>query len=1712
MVKLVDEPWNLSTLTDVTHRTLLRWEASTTEDVTYNVYRDTTPYFVPSEELKVAEGITETSWYDPYVDFENPYGRTFYYKVTAVKMLGETGAMHPRESLPSNEERAIVASQDEIEKYLGLQNYWSYTGFSTGSGTGYVNVANGNMSYITTDIVVSDPFFATVMRRTFNSMAETKTPLGYGWDFSFNTCLLRENNSDGSIKAMILKDGDGSFHYFAYENGSFKPAKGTFMTLTYDEGTQEYQIKRKDNIVYHFNAESLKLKSFSDNNGNQLSFAYDVRGNLNTVENTVGEKVELTYRVLGMTPEDPDYTPENADYVYVNWHPDLLDTVTWTESGTADPVSITYHYEYNDDNDKLERAYTTIEHNTTYEEVFTYNTQNQLVTISDPEEKVTQFDYNNGRVSHVTSAIGEVYSYNYTLNGDGKPVGTSVTNPKNVSISYSYDGDGLVSAKTDALGNSIDYTYGHTANDEFLVTGMSYSNSVNGGAPQTITSSYSYVNGNLDTITAPDGTVTDYGTYNSFNKPVSMTVSKGSESATTNFDYDNNGNPTTTTDPEGKETTNTYSTVNGHAGYLTQVEGDFGNQTRYTYDTKGRVIEVKEFDNGTYVRTAVTYDYDYNPDYNSDGYFMSVEATDATGESVTSYYDMLGRTIKKVYPDNSDNESNPDVYERWSYDLVGNVTWMKDRNGSEAYFHYDDLYRMTQADYADGSDNTVNYNGKWNSDGNAATGDSSGNDADRIVKTDGTGVQSIEYYDRAGRLVKTSISNGTNEIVTAQYSYDNIGNCTQVTDNAGRVSQAQYNAVGQQTKTIVDPAGDNIQTTYQYDFLGNKDSVTDGEGYTTYYDYDLDSRLASVSQTAGNVLTTGYEYDILESGYIKNRVTDARGYVSETWFDNMGRKVKDYNVGNTQDNIAMETSYSYNEYSQLEIVTRNDTTKEKYTYTAAGQVKRVDYYEAGESTTGSSDDCVVYEYDNSGQVKKESVTRAGVTHVTVYVYDQMGRLRQMRQGTEDGTLSINYLYDKADRVRYISYTKDNESRTLAYEYDGYGRLKYIKLALGEMPDDADDVLASAKTVREYIYKTNGDLDYTKDFRNFAGTDANVDLTAYIKTAYAINSAGLTTGITYTDYTSASDATGTKKEEYTMGYDDRGYITSETALTYGSSQTVSKTYAYDSIGRLTTATIGDKTNTYTYDNVGNRQSMNDGTNTFGYSYNQFNQLTSVTKDNNTYSSYTYDARGNQITETQKYFELTKNGTTTPYYKTTNYNYDLSNQLSSLTVSTPVANQVVTYDKEATENAYNASGQRILRTVGDWVDADGDSIFDAGELQNGTTSQYYYTGSEILYTTDAYNFLTTENILDLNGSIIASKRFEDQSPITPDPYANQYYFYHYDMRGSTTAIIRPNGTLTTGYSYDEFGNLEQTGATDFLNDMTFTGSVSDMSSGLQYMNSRYYQPSTGRFLSQDTYSGNAYDPWTQHLYSYCMNNPTSFVDPTGHSAYIAYEYMNRAKKEIESAGGSTSHLDNSINYAKNEIEESKKKSRGGSNVRSSGNNGNGNSLPNFNPFYYCPKFESPIENKEKSLDRNNCNYKSITSKYPLFGGIAYWTTETIDIYYNEHGTKIKINAVGAHIITNMSADASLDFVAIDEFRINGISIENSSFLGEVDPRDQIYNPASVFDDRYVFLKDYYLNKGDSLEVTFYYRTEVTTDNPELDILFPLGGRPVSTTFKF
>ncbi|GBF32787.1 Rhs family protein [Desulfocucumis palustris] len=85
----------------------------------------------------------------------------------------------------------------------------------------------------------------------------------------------------------------------------------------------------------------------------------------------------------------------------------------------------------------------------------------------------------------------------------------------------------------------------------------------------------------------------------------------------------------------------------------------------------------------------------------------------------------------------------------------------------------------------------------------------------------------------------------------------------------------------------------------------------------------------------------------------------------------------------------------------------------------------------------------------------------------------------------------------------------------------------------------------------------------------------------------------------------------------------------------------------------------------------------------------------------------------------------------------------------------------------------------------------------------------------------------------------------------------------------------------YEYQEFGTYTSEGDSDSDETrFTFTGAPYFTGPGLYQMGARYYNPEIGRFITNDTYRGNIYEPWTQNLYTYCNNNPVNYVDPTGH----------------------------------------------------------------------------------------------------------------------------------------------------------------------------------------------------------------------------------------
>lgn len=60
----------------------------------------------------------------------------------------------------------------------------------------------------------------------------------------------------------------------------------------------------------------------------------------------------------------------------------------------------------------------------------------------------------------------------------------------------------------------------------------------------------------------------------------------------------------------------------------------------------------------------------------------------------------------------------------------------------------------------------------------------------------------------------------------------------------------------------------------------------------------------------------------------------------------------------------------------------------------------------------------------------------------------------------------------------------------------------------------------------------------------------------------------------------------------------------------------------------------------------------------------------------------------------------------------------------------------------------------------------------------------------------------------------------------------------------------------------------------------GYCTESETGLYYLNARYYDSKIARFLSEDTYRGEPNDPLSLNLYTYALNNPIKYIDPTGH----------------------------------------------------------------------------------------------------------------------------------------------------------------------------------------------------------------------------------------
>ena len=120
----------------------------------------------------------------------------------------------------------------------------------------------------------------------------------------------------------------------------------------------------------------------------------------------------------------------------------------------------------------------------------------------------------------------------------------------------------------------------------------------------------------------------------------------------------------------------------------------------------------------------------------------------------------------------------------------------------------------------------------------------------------------------------------------------------------------------------------------------------------------------------------------------------------------------------------------------------------------------------------------------------------------------------------------------------------------------------------------------------------------------------------------------------------------------------------------------------------------------------------------------------------------------------------------------------------------------------------------------------------------------------------------------------------------------YLYIRNIQGDITSIIDTKGNIICTYAYDGYGNhivLDENGKEDtsltsigHLNPFRYRGYYFDEESGLYYLNNRYYDPETGRFISPDILT--ILDETKGqinglNLYMYCNDNPIMYTDDSG-----------------------------------------------------------------------------------------------------------------------------------------------------------------------------------------------------------------------------------------
>ena len=1250
-------------------------------------------------------------------------------------------------------------------------------------------------------------------------------------------------------------------------------ATGEEYILSYDEAKHQNRftnLKNGQHIIYEYGRQRIPLKEIH-RDGSYSEKRYDQWENCIYERDFNGNETHRAYDIHGMLQKE--ITPDGTETIYT--YDEKNRPVTKTDSSGAEEAwsydekgnPITYRQ-------RLEGERYAITH-------YTYDSRGRIQTITNPNGNVTIYDYRNSFAGPALKTLpeGETEGYRYDKAGrlmekwnhagrirygyNSRDDLTSITDEQGNETHYRYDSLGNlleerqplqdaanmpgIRYRYDALdrrisqetpeGNHYLYQYGN----EDCLTASIHPNAAAEGSDAGIRYDYDEKNRRIRTH-YPDGGCERYfydGNGNLIKKvPPTCYDSTTDDGEGYHYTYDSMNRLTTITNPLGEEEA---AYRYDHAGRIIRYrEGRENPESIYTYDHAGRLLSCRKplerAEDGSIRYGLTTYAYDDMGNQIREKRYRDAQTKNsATGRvhTITYHYNRSNRLSMvedstgacKEYTYDEDGrlireqektDENTFREQRYILDETGKVLKSCQKLEEEAVYPGTIGYAITEYTY----DANGNVTGIRLPEGGTITYTY---DYDNRVLSEsheeekGDISRHLRYtYDHAGNLLTREDEEGR----TYTYTYDLMNRETTRTNPDGGIHKRVYDQNGKLTGEVLpqENAEKGILARgyrYTYDATGRRLTTTAPDG-TRIEENSYDAGGRAVRKRNGAT----YAYDLAGR---QMKITTPEGNSQSFAYDALGNLIK------TTDALGNTTTFQTDAWGRITQITKADNSRESYTYDYAGNLLTATDGEnhtvtyayncrgLQKSRTDAAGKTEYLRYDREGNVVESTDRNGNVLQATYNMYHSLTSRR-----SKTGDINEAYGYYPDGRLQYAI----GGGMRYEYHYDSMGRVTQKK--------------ASARTLLTYTYDLNGNQSSITDLTGKTTTyryDAADRITEVadngtIRARYRYHADGtlrqLEVGETLlTEYGYDKDKNILSQKTLLQPAEGSPVILTDNTYRYdGNANRIGKhtlsgetRYTYDCLNQVTKAETPQGTEQYTYDRAGNRLTRSTDSKKEEYRYDRTGKLitrTIIPHPEEPESIYHYDY--------DKQGNLLSDGEN-------QYTYDAMNRLT----------QVTTSDGKTQINRYDGEGLRA-------------ELEENGRL----VSFIFHKDKVVVETTD------NNTIRYIRGYELISSDSEK---------AKTYYHYVTDELGSITHITDEDGEILNRYEYDVYGNFTHKEET-IENRFGFTGEQYDPVTNLYYLRARFYSPAIGRFIQEDTYYGDGLN-----LYTYCHNNPVTYVDPSG-----------------------------------------------------------------------------------------------------------------------------------------------------------------------------------------------------------------------------------------